>query len=103
MRKHGGSIAAVLEHAERARARRDELAGAEVALEATSEALRRGRGGAAGARARAALGAREAAVPALERGVREQLAALAMADATLRGRAQRARRRARGRRLASSS
>src|SRR6476469_1132829 len=32
-RKHGGSIAAVLEHGERCRTRRDELAGAEVALE----------------------------------------------------------------------
>jgi DNA repair protein RecN (Recombination protein N) len=32
-RKHGGTIAEVLAHAERCRARRDELAGAEVALE----------------------------------------------------------------------
>jgi DNA repair protein RecN (Recombination protein N) len=35
-RKHGGSIAAVLAHGERCRARRDELAGAEVALEAAA-------------------------------------------------------------------
>src|SRR6185436_16846837 len=32
-RKHGGTIAAVLAHAEHCRERRDELAGAEVALE----------------------------------------------------------------------
>src|SRR6478736_3174373 len=37
-RKHGGTIAAVLAHAERCRERRDELTGAEVALEqATAE------------------------------------------------------------------
>ena len=46
-RKHGGTIAAVLEHAERCRARRDELAGAEVALEDASARL-------AAARSRAA-------------------------------------------------
>ena len=40
-RKHGGTIAAVLAHAEECRRRRDELAGAE-------EALRGGRGGARG-------------------------------------------------------
>ena len=41
-RKHGGTIAAVLAHAEECRARRDELAGAEEALEA-GEARARGR------------------------------------------------------------
>ncbi|HEY2216277.1 MAG TPA: AAA family ATPase, partial [Solirubrobacteraceae bacterium] len=39
MRKHGGSIEQVLAHAERSRARRDELTGAEVALEQTAEQL----------------------------------------------------------------
>jgi DNA repair protein RecN (Recombination protein N) len=38
-RKHGGSIQAALEHAERARARRDELVGAEVALAEVTEQL----------------------------------------------------------------
>jgi DNA repair protein RecN (Recombination protein N) len=80
MRKHGGSIAAVLDHAERARERRDELAGAEVALQAAAEGL---------AEAETTLdeqvlalrAAREAAAPALERGVCEQLRSLAMPDA----------------------
>jgi DNA repair protein RecN (Recombination protein N) len=81
IRKHGGSIELVLEHAERSRARRDELAGADVALEQTAEQL---------VEAQAVLerhvqglrGAREAAAPKLEAGVREQLASLAMPDAT---------------------
>jgi DNA repair protein RecN (Recombination protein N) len=38
-RKHGGTIAAVLAHGEACRARRDELAGAEEALEAATAAL----------------------------------------------------------------
>ncbi len=38
-RKHGGTIAAVLAHAEACRARRDELAGAEEALEDATAAL----------------------------------------------------------------
>ena len=40
-RKHGGTIAAVLAHAETCRARRDELAGAEEALEAARRELAR--------------------------------------------------------------
>ena len=81
VRKHGGDIASVIAHAERARARRKEIAGAEVALEQSTVAL-------AGAQAQlhehvAALReAREAAAPRLEAGVREQLAAVAMPDAT---------------------
>jgi DNA repair protein RecN (Recombination protein N) len=79
-RKHGGSIADVLAYAERARARRDELDGAQGALAQTEERL---------TRARAELDrhvaelrhAREQAAPRLAEGVREQLAALAMADA----------------------
>jgi len=38
-RKHGGSVAAVLAHAERCRARRDELENADVALEAAESEL----------------------------------------------------------------
>ncbi|HEV3319290.1 MAG TPA: DNA repair protein RecN [Solirubrobacteraceae bacterium] len=80
VRKHGGSIADVLAYAERARARREELEGAQGALAQTEERL---------AQARAELDrhvvelrhAREQAAPRLAEGVREQLAALAMADA----------------------
>jgi DNA repair protein RecN (Recombination protein N) len=80
IRKHGGSIADVLAYAEHARARREELDGAEVALAQTGVRL---------TQAHAELGrhvaelrrARELAAPRLAEGVREQLAALAMADA----------------------
>ncbi len=81
MRKHGGSIAAVLEHAERARARRDELAGAEVALVEVGERL-----GDAQAdleeHVGALRGARQSAAPGFAKAVREQLATLAMGDAS---------------------
>jgi DNA repair protein RecN (Recombination protein N) len=80
-RKHGGTIAAVLAHAERCRARRDELAGAEVALErAIAELsvavleLRERAGELSAARAEAA--------PRLAAAVRSRLADLAMAGAT---------------------
>lgn len=80
VRKHGGSIADVLAYAERARERREELDGAQGALVQTEDRL---------ARARVELDrhaaelrhAREQAAPRLAEGVREQLAALAMADA----------------------
>ncbi len=80
-RKHGGSIAAVLEYAEHARARHDELAGADVALARANEQY---------VDARAELEqhvlslrrARRDGAKRLELGVREQLASLAMADAT---------------------
>ena len=76
-RKHGGTIAAVLEHAEACRARHAELAGVEEAIGDTErelEALRERLGKAA-----AALGkARRAAASALADAVRERLAALAM-------------------------
>jgi DNA repair protein RecN (Recombination protein N) len=80
VRKHGGSIADVLAYAERARARREELDGAQGALTQTEERL---------AHARAELDrhvaelrhAREHAAPRLAKGVREQLAALALVDA----------------------
>jgi len=79
-RKHGGTVAAVLAHAERCRARREELIGAEAALAETTAAL-------AAARARLAAiagelhDARTAAAPALAEAVRARLAELAMPDA----------------------
>jgi DNA repair protein RecN (Recombination protein N) len=81
IRKHGGEIAGVLAHAASARARREEIAGAEVALGHATGAL-------AEAQARldehvAALRAtRERAAPRLESGVCAQLGELAMPDAT---------------------
>jgi DNA repair protein RecN (Recombination protein N) len=80
MRKHGGSIAAVLAYAAHARARREELNGVRGALAHTSERL---------ACARAELDlqtdalrhARELAAPRLATAVQAQLAELAMADA----------------------
>ena len=80
-RKHGGTLAAVLEHAESCRRRRDELLGAEEALEHAEGALAEAR---AELEAQAATlrSAREAAAKPLERTVRERLAALAMDGAT---------------------
>jgi DNA repair protein RecN (Recombination protein N) len=79
-RKHGGSIAEVLAHAERCRRRRDELTGAETDLEAVQAELR------AATQERDALAerltrARTRAAPRLARAVRERLAELAMGDA----------------------
>jgi DNA repair protein RecN (Recombination protein N) len=76
-RKHGGTIAAVLDYAETCRARRDEMVGAEEAIAATEREL---------AEAREALervagelsAARAAAGEQLAGAVRERLAALAM-------------------------
>ena len=97
-RKHGGTIAAVLEHAERCRARRDELAGAEVALERAQGELAEAE--AELSRLASALGkARRAAAPRLaERGARAARGA-GHGGRGLRGRARRPRRaRAGGRR-----
>jgi DNA repair protein RecN (Recombination protein N) len=80
-RKHGGTIAAVLAHAERCRARRDELAGAEVALEAATAELAAARAE-LGERAEALRAARVAAAPRLAAAVRERLGELAMEGAT---------------------
>jgi DNA repair protein RecN (Recombination protein N) len=80
-RKHGGAIVDVLAHAERCRARRDELAGAEVALErgvAELEAARAQQATAAGA----LRATRAKAAPRLARAVRERLAELAMEGAS---------------------
>jgi DNA repair protein RecN (Recombination protein N) len=80
-RKHGGSIAEVLAHAERCRERRDELEGAEVALERGSAELEEARGELerAGTELRAA---RVEAAPRLAAAVRERLAELAMEGAS---------------------
>jgi DNA repair protein RecN (Recombination protein N) len=81
MRKHGGTLQAVLEHAEGARARREQLLGAAVALEEASACA-----DAAQAtlelHVQALRSAREAAAPLLAAAVREQLEALSMPDAT---------------------
>ena len=80
-RKHGGSIASVLAHADACRQRREELAGAELALEAASARLadaesKLASGSAALRKARAAAG------PKLAAAVRARLAELAMKGAT---------------------
>jgi DNA repair protein RecN (Recombination protein N) len=80
-RKHGGSIATVLDFAEDARARREQLTGAEDAMTEAGEQLERART-AIDAHVLALRGARQQAAGALAAAVREQLAALAMADAT---------------------
>jgi DNA repair protein RecN (Recombination protein N) len=80
-RKHGGSIGAVLEHAERCRERRAELEGAEVAFAAATAELER----ALAARAELADALRKArhtSAPKLSAAVRERLAGLAMEGAT---------------------
>jgi DNA repair protein RecN (Recombination protein N) len=80
-RKHGGPIAAVLAHAERCRARRDELASAEVALESGQAELAEAE--AELDKLAAALGrARRDAAPRLAEAVRERLGELAMEGAT---------------------
>ncbi len=80
LRKHGGSIAAVLAYAEHARARREELDGVQGALAQTDERLTQTRAE-LDRQVEALRQARELAAPRLAAAVREQLAALAMADA----------------------
>ena len=76
-RKHGGTIAAVLEHAAACRARHAELTGVEEAIEGTEQELEALR--ARLAKAAATLGkARREAASSLAGTVRERLAALAM-------------------------
>jgi DNA repair protein RecN (Recombination protein N) len=81
MRKHGGSVAAVLAHAARCAARRDELEHAEEALAGARERLAAARGTLA-AEARALRTARKAAAGRLGAAVRDRLGELAMAGAT---------------------
>lgn len=80
-RKHGGSIRAVLDFAEGARARREELVGAEAAHEQTTEALQIARAE-LDKQAQVLRRARRAAAKKLALAVRAQLASLAMGDAT---------------------
>ena len=80
-RKHGGTIAAVLAHAAACRARRDELVGAEEAIEAAEARAGGGARRARRARRRAARPPASAAGAALAEAVRERLAALAMEGA----------------------
>ena len=79
-RKHGGSIAGVLAHAERCRARRDELAAAEESLETASAELAAATEELDGLAAELS-DARRAAAPALAAEVRARLAELAMEGA----------------------
>ena len=84
-RKHGGTIAAVLAHAEQCRGRRDELAGAEEALEAGEERLREAQAE-LGEQAEALRAAREQAAGSLAEAVIERLAGLAMEGASFEAR-----------------
>lgn len=79
-RKHGGTIAAVLAYAEQCRTRRDELVGAEEAIEEVEAELAEVRAELE-QRGRALSAAREAAGVALAEAVRERLGALAMEGA----------------------
>jgi DNA repair protein RecN (Recombination protein N) len=81
MRKHGGTIESVLDHAERSRARREELLGATVAQEQT-ELLLAGEQDALARHAAALRTARETAAKRLAKRVRSELGELAMEDAT---------------------
>jgi DNA repair protein RecN (Recombination protein N) len=84
-RKHGGTIAAVLAYGEECRRRRDELAGAEEALEAGEAKLQAARAELA-ALAGDLRAAREAAAAELAGAVVERLAALAMDGASFEAR-----------------
>jgi DNA repair protein RecN (Recombination protein N) len=81
LRKHGGSIQALEDYAENARSRREELGGVELALAESGERLRVVRAELE-ERVLALRRARTAAAPRLALAVREQLASLAMAEAT---------------------
>jgi DNA repair protein RecN (Recombination protein N) len=84
-RKHGGTIALVLAHAEECRRRRDELAGAEEALEAGEARLAEACAELA-AQAEALRAARVEAAAALAGAVVERLEGLAMEGATFEAR-----------------
>ena len=81
-RKHGGSVAAVLEHAERCRAERERLEQAEVATERAEAGAASGRWRSARSWRRQLERAPREAAPRLAERVREELAALAMEDAS---------------------
>ena len=80
-RKHGGSVASVLEHAERCRSERDRLEGAEEELERVEAALAEAEADHA-RRAAALTATRTAAAPRYAARVREELGALALAEAS---------------------
>ena len=80
-RKHGGTVEAVLEHAERCRAERDRLENAEVTVAEAEAELAAARDERAKLAARLTSGRRKAA-PKLAAGVVEELAALAMDGAS---------------------
>jgi DNA repair protein RecN (Recombination protein N) len=80
-RKHGGSVAAVLEHAERCRALRGELVQADVATERTEAELTRACAERDGLAAKLTA-ARGDAAPALAERVRAELEVLAMEGAS---------------------
>jgi DNA repair protein RecN (Recombination protein N) len=80
-RKYGGSSEAVVEYAERARARHERLLGAAVELEQATTRLA-GAQSALDAQVQALHAARALAAPRLARAVAEQLASLAMPEAT---------------------
>ena len=84
-RKHGGTIAAVLDHAEACRARRDELAGAEEAAEAATAELEAVRAE-LGERAAELRAARETAAAGLAEAVVGVLGELAMDGASFEAR-----------------
>jgi DNA repair protein RecN (Recombination protein N) len=81
LRKHGGTIAAVLEHRERARARCELLLGAEVAQQQTVELLAVERSKLSD-HVEVLRASRRKAATKLAAAVRKQLGALAMGDAT---------------------
>jgi DNA repair protein RecN (Recombination protein N) len=80
-RKHGGTVGAVLAYAAQARARHDELAGAEVALANATEQLQAARAE-LDRHVRSLRRARKAAAKSLALAVREQLHSLAMGEAS---------------------
>jgi DNA repair protein RecN (Recombination protein N) len=80
-RKHGGTVAAVLAHAERCRAERDRLENAEVVVEQAEAALAEAESERADLAAKLTVGRRTAA-PKLAEAVVEELAALAMDGAS---------------------
>ncbi len=81
LRRHGPTVAEVLAHAERARARRAELVGATAALEDLTARMDAAQAALAG-RVAELRAAREEAAPRLAAAVCEQLGALALPDAT---------------------
>jgi DNA repair protein RecN (Recombination protein N) len=80
-RKYGGSVTAVLAHAARCRERRDELAGAEVAMESARARLEAVQAEQTAIHAELTA-ARRSAAPQLAQAVRERLAELAMGEAS---------------------